>query len=470
MNYRCFFKVVTIFFLLQTSFIYSQTKQEAIQEMNLLFKKSYHPKASFDSVLKNANTIIKLSKLYNLPVFEVRAYSLLGTSKSRTKEFEKSMTYFFKAKNLAKKNNDDQSYYGILQNIASNHLKTSYHDSALYYFKKVQPYYKKNNELFSLHLVQMNIGNSFYYVNKLDSALVYLKKSTQGFINANKDVKATSGIPSERIIVNNLQKIGDIYFLKKEYTYAISFADSSLVLAKKINFSPVIRQNYNLLARSYNEIGEQDKAARYFELESSIPLPNIAPNDAIAIQSRNAKSAILKNKESQERMYEVYDANKFYKSSLFLSIGALVLLGIVIFFILKKKRVLKKEYEELQKELDVIQTTKRNQEKSLAMITLKSKAVIAVDDILFIKSDDKYVEYYLVDKSAPEIDRNSLKEVEVNLPESMFVRVHRSYIVNIYKIKIINSTKLMLDEGTWINLSRTYKKQLKELLKKEVNY
>ena len=52
----------------------------------------------------------------------------------------------------------------------------------------------------------------------------------------------------------------------------------------------------------------------------------------------------------------------------------------------------------------------------------------------------------------------------------MFVRVHRSYIVNIYKIKIINSTKLMLDEGTWINLSRTYKKQLKELLKKEVNY
>ena len=409
MNYRCFFRVVVVFFLLLTLSTFSQTKQEAIQEMNLLFKKSYHPRASFDSVLKNANTIIKLSKLYNLPVFEVRAYSLLGTSKSRTKEFEKSMTYFFKAKNLAKKNNDDQSYYGILQNIASNHLKTSYHDSALYYFKKVQPYYKKNNELFSLHLVQMNIGNSFYYVNKLDSALVYLKKSTQGFINSNKDVKATSGIPSERIIVNNLQKIGDIYFLKKEYTHAISFADSSLVLAKKINFPPVIRQNYNLLARSYKEKGEQDKATHYFELESGIALPNIAPNDAITIQSRNAKSAILKNKETQERLYKVYGANKFYKSSLFLSIAIVVFLGIVIFLVIKKKRVLKKDFQELQKELEVIQATKKNQEKSLAIITLKSKAVIAVDDILFIKADDKYVEYYLIDKSAPEIDRNSLK-------------------------------------------------------------
>lgn len=470
MNYRCFFRVVVVFFLLLTLSSFSQTKQEAIQEMNLHFKKSYHPKASFDSVLKNANTIIKLSKLYNLPVFEVRAYSLLGTSKSRTKEFEKSMSYFVKAKTLALKSNDEQSYYGILQNIASNHLKTSYHDSALYYFKKTQPYYKKHNELFSLHLVQMNMGNTYYYLNELDSAIVYLKKSTEGFKKTKQNVKETSGIPSERIIVNNLQKMGDIYFLKKEYTQAISYADSSLVLAKKINFSPVIRQNYNLLARSYKELGEQEKAARYFELESTIVLPNIAPNDAIAIQSRNAKSAIIQNKDSQERLYKVYDSNKFYKSSLFLSIVAMGFLGIIIFIIIRKKRKLTNDFKELQKELDVIQTTKRNQEKSLAMITLKSKAVIAVDDILFIKADDKYVEYYLVDKSAPEIDRNSLKEVEVNLPESMFVRVHRSYIVNIYKIKIINSTKLMLDEGTWINLSRTYKKQLKELLKKEVNY
>lgn len=100
-------------------------------------------------------------------------------------------------------------------------------------------------------------------------------------------------------------------------------------------------------------------------------------------------------------------------------------------------------------------------------ILLKSKAILNSVDILYIKSDGHYVEYFTDNKTNPEIDRNSLNEVLKILPSSSFIRIHKSFIVNIYRIKIINSTKVMLDNGVWINLSRTYKQQLKDILHKE---
>lgn len=464
-------KILTAFFVLITSVNLAQGQQEVIQEINGLFRKSYGPNIPFDSVYVKAQRIIQLSKTYKLPVFEIRAYALLGTSKSRTKEFEKSMSYYVKARNLALKHDDDNSYYGILQNIAANHLKTSYHDSALYYFSKAERFYKKNRQLNALNLVYMNIGNAYYYMNRLDSALVYLKKSTSGFSESKKNIELKTGIPAARVVISNLSKIGDVYFLQKDFNNTIKYADSSLALAKQIDFKPMMRQNYNLLARAYNQLGDPDKATAYFDLESSIDVPVIPANNAIAIQNRNASSAILKNKQTQERLYKAYHNNQFYKSSLFLALLVAFGLGVVVFIVFKKKKKVKQEFKMVQQELEELQLKKNEQrQKPTKMITLKSKAVISLDDILYVSADDKYVEFFLKNKVNPEIDRNSLKEVEKILPSNMFVRVHRSYIVNIYKIKIINSTKLLIENGTWINLSRTYKKGLKDLLTQEVNY
>jgi DNA-binding LytR/AlgR family response regulator len=101
------------------------------------------------------------------------------------------------------------------------------------------------------------------------------------------------------------------------------------------------------------------------------------------------------------------------------------------------------------------------------IIYLKSKATINTSKILYIKSDGHYVEYYLDDRKKPEIDRNTMIEVEKNLPTQSFLRIHKSYIVNINRVKIINSSKVMLDTGEWINLSRVYKQSLKDILNKE---
>ncbi len=151
----------------------------------------------------------------------------------------------------------------------------------------------------------------------------------------------------------------------------------------------------------------------------------------------------------------------------------IIVLSIAIFYILKKvlqkNKDLIEEFKILQQELDVLKQEKPaiDQEAESKIVNLKSKAVLNSSEILYVKSDGHYVEYFLENKTKPEIDRNSLNEVLKLLPTNSFVRIHKSFIVNIYCIKIINSTKVMLDNGVWINLSRTYKQQLKDILHKE---
>lgn len=137
--------------------------------------------------------------------------------------------------------------------------------------------------------------------------------------------------------------------------------------------------------------------------------------------------------------------------------------------ILKENTLLKLEFEVLQQELETLKQEKLNSIAKVEnqLISLKSKAVLNSNEILYVKSDGHYVEYFTDNKTNPEIDRNSLNEVLKILPSSSFIRIHKSFIVNVYRIKIINSTKVMLDNGVWINLSRTYKQKLKDILHKE---
>jgi DNA-binding LytR/AlgR family response regulator len=138
---------------------------------------------------------------------------------------------------------------------------------------------------------------------------------------------------------------------------------------------------------------------------------------------------------------------------------------LVVIFLVKNKTI-KKEFKTLQQELNAFKQKKLNDQNSSVLINLKSKAVLSSGEILYIKSDGHYVEYHLKNKAKPEIDRNTLKEVMNMLPAETFVRIHKSFIVNIYHIRIMNSTKLMLNNGVWINLSRTYKQELKDILHK----
>ena len=100
----------------------------------------------------------------------------------------------------------------------------------------------------------------------------------------------------------------------------------------------------------------------------------------------------------------------------------------------------------------------------------KECIIFSTDSLAYIKSQGNYACFYIYNnkKLEEQVLRNTLGNITNDLKQyPNFIRCHKSYIVNIQKIKIINSTKLMLEDGTWLNLSRTYKPILKEILHKE---
>ncbi|WCO02708.1 LytR/AlgR family response regulator transcription factor [Psychroserpens ponticola] len=99
-------------------------------------------------------------------------------------------------------------------------------------------------------------------------------------------------------------------------------------------------------------------------------------------------------------------------------------------------------------ELDIQSTIK---EKPLAIedyIFIKEKNIykkIAMKDILYIKSELKYIEVYVGTKKY--LLRYGLSEFLKTLPENHFIQVHRSYIVNKNAVDQIGINYLVIKEN-----------------------
>lgn len=91
---------------------------------------------------------------------------------------------------------------------------------------------------------------------------------------------------------------------------------------------------------------------------------------------------------------------------------------------------------------------------------------LKVEDIDWIEAEAKYVRLHEGKRS--HLLRQSMIQLEARLDPVMFVRIHRSTIVNIDRIREIQAltsgdSKIFLRDGTSLVLSRTYRKNLRDL-------
>jgi len=103
----------------------------------------------------------------------------------------------------------------------------------------------------------------------------------------------------------------------------------------------------------------------------------------------------------------------------------------------------------------------------------KSKLQINLDEIIYIKSDDNYVDIVSSDKdgmSKTLVLRTTLNSIEDQLKtQSQFARIHRSYIVNLRFVSNFEkkeSIKIHNEQGEIeIPISRKYLKNFQKLVK-----
>ena len=100
--------------------------------------------------------------------------------------------------------------------------------------------------------------------------------------------------------------------------------------------------------------------------------------------------------------------------------------------------------------------------QTIVLQTGSIKEKVAIQDILYIKSDHVYVEVCLKERTL--LVRNSLKNLLKELPKNLFFQVHRSYAVSIDHIVSFGAGIVFLS-NVEIPVSRTYQQDLLKRLK-----
>jgi DNA-binding LytR/AlgR family response regulator len=85
---------------------------------------------------------------------------------------------------------------------------------------------------------------------------------------------------------------------------------------------------------------------------------------------------------------------------------------------------------------------------------------IALDELVFIKSEKNYLEIFTRDKRY--IARHSIESFISELSAPRFIRVHRSFAVNLNQVTEVSSNSLKV-RGENIPISRNFKNQIKNL-------
>jgi DNA-binding LytR/AlgR family response regulator len=100
----------------------------------------------------------------------------------------------------------------------------------------------------------------------------------------------------------------------------------------------------------------------------------------------------------------------------------------------------------------------QNQEKTIIIKSGYDLHKIRLEDILFIEGNSEYVTFQTSEKRI--MSYQTLKSLEISLPNQQFMRVHRSYIVNRNKVKSLKGKELLI-ENHKIPVSETYLEEVK---------
>lgn len=130
-------------------------------------------------------------------------------------------------------------------------------------------------------------------------------------------------------------------------------------------------------------------------------------------------------------------------------------------------RVLKKHTVSLE-QLKILQEVSTSEKIEKIILSMSEKKfIVNVSDILLLKADNVYTEFYLKD-NVKHVVSKPLKEYELLLSQSNFYKPHRSFIINKEAIKAYQKSALEIEmkNGFKVALSRDKKKEFEDFFMK----
>jgi DNA-binding LytR/AlgR family response regulator len=116
----------------------------------------------------------------------------------------------------------------------------------------------------------------------------------------------------------------------------------------------------------------------------------------------------------------------------------------------------------LTSKANLFEQQQEQQEQFLMVHSEHKHHKIFLKDIIYIESLKEYVRYHTTQGRI--IELNSMKRLEVDLPDHQFIRIHRSYIVALHQIQSYQNGNIILKLPLELPIGKTYKKTILEKL------
>lgn len=276
-----------------TSNTYSKNKKLSL--LNELAQKHPDPQKKLFYSLE----LIEHAKLLDSSKFLFQGYMYKGTSLRLKSDFIQALESYFKAANIASKNENQRDLGLVNISIADIYSITSNHENAVKYYKAGMDLLKKENDLENYANGLSNLGDEYFNTKEYDlamecfmeSGLIFRKiKSLEGnaFVLGNmgmvyaekgKDDLAEANINEAIRIMKNLELyypisvyltyMSDIYASKNNRKAAIAYSKRSLDLATKYSLKEQISDANLQLSKLYELNGNYKKSLNHFKDHST---------------------------------------------------------------------------------------------------------------------------------------------------------------------------------------------------------
>ena len=445
---------------------------------------------NWNQALKATDSLLALSEQWQDSLHLNIAHNTKGIIYRQQGQLNKALEAYHQSLKIAEHINDPQ-VANLHTNIAILYQDLGFSEIALEWFQKAH-FIAKSQKVPSLKIrTLLNLGNHFKGMGVLDSADYYFQKLSQ-----------MSGLPSQQKGLL-LQNLADLYILKKEPASAKIYLDS--LSAMMVKSEDVQRKvEYHTIYAKWHKLQNNDSLTlAYFdsaiflarEHQLMRKLLRLYYDKALLLEQQEqfrASLAMLKAftqledslanasdlKLMRDLISEIELENK--KKGLTQKIEVpktsnllwylLILFPIILFFLSKSRKkvthtaAVSEQITEHSEGVKLSQSGSKEEtltSASSSPILLKSKNVVLPENMVFIKSEGHYLYIHTATNQNPLMERNSLKNLQNQLPPEQFIRIHRSYIVNIDYIKTISSQEVILQDQTSLPLSRIHKQQLK---------
>ncbi len=453
-----------------------------------LFQWNYIKYGKFKKDLLEKNT-----SLYSIKERIIYNY-LLGDFNKFKENSNDSLAYLYYKKSLfaAKQNNDTLLINEVSRRIskhlfdykntnfkefkANNNLYNFYaNDSIDYYWKAYYNVvdklvkYEQLKETDNLLELDFKLANNFVitipflrgkiqqlegvYYNQFTKEY---KKAENHFLRAIELYQKDDYYLSRRGVYENRVNLGASLFNQKKYDKSIS------VFKKQHEFNRDNLTNLkdelkisNWLSKCYEAMNMEAETILYLKKSDTLKKLINEFEYAIDVKEIEEESVV---EEKENKINELKSNNNElskHLNTLVPLFGFTTLILVLIFYLYKrykkKSNILEEEQSETLQKLDEL--------KSIVIknhIVLKDKTKIYVSDLMYIKSDDHYLEIFTQGDKSYTV-RGKLSQIKKELPPN-FIQCHRSYIINKnFHIQKPKHNRIIMKDGKEIPISRRNK-------------